>query len=118
MNNLFGLINLLILIKLEIIFNQDITKGIIKIIDKVELPIIFNANSEYLNIISSSKLNVVSKENNIIKYQKNISSYIEPYLFYIENSNIYYLITKGSRYKVLLDNNNEISDLELEGNLP
>ena len=118
MNNLFGLINLLILIKFEIIFNQDINKGIIKIIDNVELPIIFNANSEYLNIISSGKLYVVKKENNIIKNQKNISTYIEPYLFYIEKSNIYYLITQGSRYKVLIDNNNEISDLELEGNLP
>ena len=112
MNYIFVFFKIFIFINLSILYKQDITKGITKIINNVELPVIFNANENCFNIISSGNIYVVNKGNKSIKYQKSIPLYLPPFLLYVDKSKNYYLLTENSRYKVLLNESNEIVDLE------
>ena len=91
--------------------NQYITKGINKIIDRAYFPIIFDANENCLNIIISEYIYVVNKEDNSIKFQKEINAYNPPSLLYIDKLNNYFFIEKIWRLKILLNENNEIFDL-------
>ena len=111
MNHIFVFFKIFIFINLSILYKQDITKGITKIINNVELPVIFNANENCFNIISSGNIYVVNKGNKSIKYQKSIILYSPPFLLYIDKLKNYYLLTDNLRYKVLLNENNEIVDL-------
>ena len=75
---------------------QYITKGITQIINNAELPIIFNANEESLNIITSGYIYVVNKEDNSIKYQSQIHLYLPPFLLYLFSSTELFFIN-GSK---------------------
>ena len=106
-----NLIFIIFISMLKYAFSQYITKGITQKIDKVDHPIIFNANERCLNIISPESIYVVNKEDNSIKFQKEIQSYNAPFLLYKDKSNNYFLLAELSRYKILLNDENEIYDL-------
>ena len=91
---------------------QDISKGIYKIKENVQLPAIFDANSDYINIITKNHIYVVNKENNSIKFQKDIQEYTSPFLLYMDKSKNYFLLTENLRYKISLNAENEILNLE------
>ena len=91
---------------------QDISKGIYKIIENVQLPAIFDANSDYINIITKNHIYVVNKENNSIKFLKDIQEYTSPFLLYMDKSKNYFLLTENLRYKISLNAENEILNLE------
>ena len=95
----------------------NIIKGINKIINNIEFPIIFNANEESLNIITSSNIYVIKKKNHSIIYQKSFKEYFPPFLLYIDESNNYFLLIEGERYKISLNGEKEILDLEEENSL-
>ena len=78
---------------------QNITRGIVKIIDNVQLPVIFNANEEYLNIITIGNMYVLNKENNTIKYQNQFVGYLTPFLFFMDNEKNYFFLMKESVIK-------------------
>jgi len=101
-----------IFIALMVISKQKISFGITKIINDCNFAIIRNANEKYINILSSSKIYIVNKEDNSIKYQKDIYAFLPPFLLYMDKSKNYFLLTEvGIRYSISLNEENEFHDL-------
>ena len=72
---------------------QNISFGITKIINNSHFAFIRDANEKYINILSTNKIYIVNKENNLIKYQKDIDGFISPFLLYMDKSKNYFLLT-------------------------
>ena len=98
---------------MNIIFisNQVIRKGIIKIKDELSNPIIFDANAQNFNVISSGELFVIDKETNEIKYQNDSEIFDPPYLLYMDKTKNYFLLANGDHYKINLNEQNEVISL-------
>lgn len=108
---------LLVLFQLSFLSNQTIVKGINKIIDNICLSIIFDANKDNFNIIVPSYFFIINKETKKINNQGKIVGYSPPKLLYIDKSNHYFLLTEGSRYKILLNEDKEICSFVNENSL-
>ena len=118
MNFIIIYFNFLLLFNFIFPSNQkNISKGIIKIIDEVRSSFIFYVNEEYIHIITSDKIYIINKENNIIKEQsfKDNYSNSSPFLLYIDKQNNYLLLYDDAiRYKISFVEENEIFKLEDE----
>ena len=100
-----------LLINIIFISNQGISKGIIKIKDGLTNPIIFDANAQNFNVISSGELFVIDKETNEIKYQNDSEIFDPPYLLYMDKTKNYFLLANGDHYKINLNEQNEVISL-------
>ena len=107
-----------IFIVLVIFSEQNISFGIAKIIDDCNFAFIRDANDKYINILSTSKIYVVNKEDNSIKYQKNIFGFMDPFLLYMDKSKNYFLLTGGLRYSISLNDENEFTDSDEADSIP
>ena len=98
----FTYINIKFYLLINIIFisNQGISKGIIKIKDGLTNPIIFDANAQNFNVISSGELFVIDKKTNEIKYQDDSEIFGPPYLLYMDKTKNYFLLANGDHYKI------------------
>ena len=108
---------LLVLFQLSFLSNQTIVKGINKIIDNICLSIIFDANKDNFNIIVPSYFFIINKETKKANTQGDFVGYLPPKLLYIDKSNHYFLLTEGSRYKILSNEDKEICSFVNEDSL-
>ena len=107
---------LLFLLYIIIISNHQITKGIHKILNKeISYFIIFDANDNYCNIITSHHFYIINKENNTIKHQEETEVELESnFLFFKNTYNNYFLIIKKEQnilYTISLNEKNEIIEI-------
>ena len=100
-----------LLINIIFISNQIIRKGIIIIKDGLTNPIIFDANAQNFNVISSGELFVIDKKTNEIKYQDDSEIFGPPYLLYMDKTKNYFLLANGNHYKINLNEQNEVISL-------
>ena len=107
-----------IFIVLLIFSKQNISFGIAKIINDCNFAFIRDANDKYINILSTSKIYVVNKEDNSIKYQKNIFGFMDPFLLYMDKSKNYFLLTGGLRYSISLNDENEFTGSDEADSIP
>ena len=90
-----------------------------KLIEGTSFAIIFNANDEYYNVITSNYIYVLNKQNNSIKFQKDAGMEFNSKPFLLKKSdNIYNLLVSQTFYNIILNEYNEISGSSFEsGNL-
>ena len=89
----FTYINIKFYLLINIIFisNQGINKGIIKIKDGLTNPIIFDANAQNFNVISSGELFVIDKKQMKLNIKMIVKSLILLiYCIWIKQKNIFY----------------------------
>ena len=99
---------LLVFFQFSFLSNQTIVKGINKIIDGICLSVVFDANKDNFNIIVPSHFYIINKETKKANTPGDFVGYLPPKLLYIDKSNHYFLLTEGSRYKILLNEDKEI----------
>ena len=61
------------------LFKSIISIRIDKIVESISLPSIFDANEDYLNILSIGKIFVLNKEDNTIKYNILLALFLHVY---------------------------------------
>lgn len=115
MKYVYKTFNFFIFLFCEIILSkQEITR----LIEGTSFAIIFNANNEYYNVITSNYIYVLNKLNNSTKFQNNtgINFNSKPFLFKSPH-NTYNLLLSEASYAIHLNENKEIEQLSVDNGL-
>ena len=111
---------LIFLLYIIIVSNHSITKGFHKILNEISYSIIFDANDNYCNIITSKHFYIINKENNTIKYHEEADIEISSdFLLFKNIYNNYSFIMKNNPnilYTISLKENNEITEISFFDN--